>query len=399
LPQSVANLTPLQTICPVELLRLPMDLDGHSGTNRAIGNRPHIAAQNDVDALRAWLARFADTRTTFDSYRRASERLLLWATVELRKPLSSLTHEDMLVYQRFLSAPQPASRWVMATHRKLSRFDSAWRPFAGPLSPTSQRQSIVILNGLFSWLVNAGYLAGNPLSLSRQRNRKAQPRITRYLDHDLWNEVKVTIELMPKETEREREHYFRVRWLYSLFYIGGLRISEVVGNTMGDIFCRKDKDGEDRWWLDITGKGDKTRLVPATSELIVELARYRREVGLTPMPLPKETTPLLLPIGGKLRAMTRSALHQIVKTVFAMTANRIAAKGQEFSSRANLVRAASAHWMRHTGGTHMLDQGVSLLNVRDNFGHGSVATTNQYAHTEEDARHAEIERKHRIDWH
>ena len=93
--------------------------------------------------------------------------------------------------------------------RKVARDDPKWRPFAGPLSPTSQRQAIVILNGMFSWLVNAGYLAGNPLSLSRNRQRKAKPRVTRFLDEDLWNEVKLTIESMPRETNREREHYHR----------------------------------------------------------------------------------------------------------------------------------------------------------------------------------------------
>ncbi len=302
------------------------------------------------------------------------------------------------MYQRFLADPQPSSRWVLPTKRKLSRFEPDWRPFAGPLSPISQRQAIIILNGMFAWLVNAGYLAGNPLSLSRQRHRKAKPRVTRYLDHDLWNEVKVSIELMPKETDREREHYFRVRWLYSLFYIGGLRISEVIGNTMAGFFCRKDKEGEERWWLEITGKGEKTRLIPATSELMIELARYRRAIGLSALPLPGDHTPLLLPIGNKHRSMTRSALHQIVKSVFELTAERLRKRGEEHFGRADLIRSASAHWMRHTGGTHMLDQGVSLLNVRDNLGHASIATTNQYAHSEDDKRHCDIEDKHRIGW-
>lgn len=108
------------------------------------------------------------------------------------------------------------------------------------------------------------------------------PRITRFLDDQLWSEVKTTIDTMPRETDREREHYFRVRWLFSLLYLCGLRISEVIGNTMGGFFVRRDSEGEERWWLEITGKGDKTRLVPATAELMVELARYRRETGCRP---------------------------------------------------------------------------------------------------------------------
>ena len=285
----------------------------------------------------------------------------------------------------------------MKAGRKWSRFDPDWRPFAGPLAPTSQRQSIIILNTMFSWLVNAGYLAGNPLSLSRQRQRKAKPRITRFLDDQLWSEVKTTIDTMPRETDREREHYFRVRWLFSLLYLCGLRISEVIGNTMGGFFVRRDSEGEERWWLEITGKGDKTRLVPATAELMVELARYRRENGLSPFPLTSEPTPLLLPIGGKQRPLTRSAVHLIVKEVFSRTAARIRERGAEFERLASLVEEASAHWMRHTAGSSMADT-MDLRNVRDNLGHSSISTTNTYLHTEDDQRHKETEAKHRLGW-
>ena len=391
------DLIAVHAVAPLELIRLPDHLNGQSGSNRSTLGHAQIAAQTDIEALKAWLARFLDTRTTFDSYRKESERLLLWAILELGKPLSSLTHEDLLVYQRFLGDPQPAERWVMKAGRKWSRFDPDWRPFAGPLAQTSQRQAIIILNTMFSWLVNAGYLAGNPLSLSRQRQRKAKPRITRFLDEQLWAEVKTSIDTMPRESDREREHHFRVRWLFSLLYLCGLRISEVIGNTMGGFFVRRDSDGEERWWLEITGKGDKTRLVPATAELMVELARYRRENGLSPFPLPGEPSPLLLPIGGKQRPLTRSAVHLIVKEVFSRTATRIRARGTEYERLANLVEDASAHWMRHTAGSSMADT-MDLRNVRDNLGHSSISTTNTYLHTEDDQRHKETEAKHRLGW-
>lgn len=393
----MSNLIPIPAIAPLELVRLPDHLDGRAGNNRSTLGHAQIAAQTDIDALKAWLARFLDTRTTFDSYRKESERLLLWSTIELGKPLSSLTHEDLLIYQRFLNDPQPAERWVMKAGRKWSRFDPEWRPFAGPLAPTSQRQAIIILNTMFSWLVNAGYLAGNPLSLSRQRQRKAKPRITRFLDENLWLEVKATVESMPRETDREREHYFRGRWLFSLLYICGLRITEVTENTMGAFFSRRDSEGEEQWWLEVIGKGEKTRLVPATTELMVELARYRRESSLPPFPLPGEPTPLLLPIGGKQRALTRSAVHLIIKEIFSRTAKRIRDRGAEFERLATVVEDASAHWMRHTAGSSMADA-MDLRHVRDNLGHSSISTTNTYLHTEDDLRHRETEAKHRLGW-
>jgi hypothetical protein len=142
------------------------------------------------------LARFVETKATFDTYRKESKRLLLWSTTELRKPLSSLTHEDLLIYRRVLVDPQPALRWVM-TGRKVARTEPSWRPFAGPLSPSSEQQSFVILNTLFVLLVNAGYPTGNPLSLSRQSARKAKPRVMRFLEGDLWQAVKTSIDAMP----------------------------------------------------------------------------------------------------------------------------------------------------------------------------------------------------------
>jgi len=388
----------LVALAPFDGSALPLDLDGSEGRNRAVGKTAQIAAVNDLQAIHAWLARFVDTPTTFSNYRKEAERLYLWSVFQLGKPISSLTHEDFLVYQRFLLDPQPREKWVAGGGKKHPRGDERWRPFYGPLSVASQRQAMIILNVMFAWLVEAGYLAGNPLSLSRHRARRAKPRITRYLDPDLWQEVKAYVETMPRESDRERAHYFRIRWLFTLLYLGGLRISEVAENAMGSFFCRRDKDGEERWWLEILGKGDKERLVPATNEMMVELARYRREMGLAPYPTPNEQTPLALPIGRSRKPLTRAALHSIVKKVFDGAADRLRQRGDEYAVRADLLERASAHWLRHTAGSHMADQQIDLRLVRDNLGHESLSTTSQYLHVDDDRRHKETEQKHRIGW-
>jgi integrase/recombinase XerD len=398
MPPLTANFNQYPALVPLELVHLPPHVDGSAGTNRASGNRPQIAANNDVDALTVWLARFLDKKTTFENYRKEAERLLLWSTGQLGKPLSSLTHEDWLAYQAFLLDPQPRQRWVAREGRKFPRAHPEWRPFAGPLSAASQRQAGVILNALFSWLVNAGYLAGNPLSLSRERKRRAAPRITRYLDEEIWLEVKATVEALPRDTPRGREHYFRLRWLVSLLYLCGLRISEITGTNMGALFCRRDKAGAERWWLEVLGKGDKLRIIPATTELMVELGRYRRELGLPPYPVPLETTPLLLPIGGKKRPLSRGGVHEIIKNVFELTAKRFRERGPEFESDAIRIMQASAHWLRHTAGSHMANNALDLRHVRDNLGHQSISTTNIYLHASDDARHEETEGKHKIRW-
>ncbi|MFL9886496.1 tyrosine-type recombinase/integrase [Paraburkholderia agricolaris] len=383
---------------PIETLTIPRELDGSAGNNRARNGVAQISAHNDLDAIRAWLARFIDTKTTFDNYRKEAERLLLWSVLQMGKPLSSLTHEDLLVYQHFLADPQPGARWTASGGRKHPRGDPRWRPFYGPLSSTSQRQAMVILNVMFAWLVQAGYLAGNPLSLARQRARHAKPRITRYLSPELWLEVKTYIQEMPNETDREREHYSRVRWLFTLLYLGGLRITEVGENTMGRFFRRRDANGEDRWWLEVLGKGGKERLVPATSEMMAELSAYRRERGLPALPSQGEDAPLVLPIGQSLKPLTRAALHRIVKQVFTGAADALRARGETHAPRADQLQQASAHWLRHSAGSHMADQQVDLRLVRDNLGHASLTTTSQYLHVDDDRRHRETDKKHRIDW-
>ena len=109
---------------PLDALVIPAALDGRDGANRATGCPAQIAATHGLDALRAWLARFADTKTTFENYRKEAERLLLWSIVQLGKPLSSLTHEDLLVYQHFLADPQPQALWVAGGGRKHPRSDA-----------------------------------------------------------------------------------------------------------------------------------------------------------------------------------------------------------------------------------------------------------------------------------
>ncbi|MGF6852839.1 tyrosine-type recombinase/integrase [Paraburkholderia sp. CI3] len=382
---------------PIDPLELPAALDGRHGTNRATGHM-QVAAGNDPEAVRAWLARFVDTKTTFDNYRKEAERLLLWSALQMAKPLSSLTHEDLLVYQHFLADPQPAARWTADGGRKHPRHDPRWRPFYGPLSASSQRQAMVIVNVMFAWLVEAGYLAGNPLSLSRQRARRVRPRIVRYLSPELWLEVKTYIQGMPTRTGREREHHARVRWLFTLLYLGGLRITEVGTNTMGRFFRRPDDRGKDCWWLEVMGKGNRERLVPATAEMMMELGTYRRTRGLPALPSPGEDTPLVLPIGQSLKPLTRAALHRIVKDVFGGAAEALRARGDDHAQRADRLKQASAHWLRHSAGSHMADQQLDLRLVRDNLGHASLTTTSQYLHLDDDRRHRETDEKHRIDW-
>ena len=183
-------------VVPWERLIVPADVDGSRGTFRAPVATCTLGTRNDYEAVQAWLA-LHESAATQRAYRKEAERLMLWCGLQHGVALSDLTHEDLLIYQRFLADPQPAERWVMAPGQKPSRTSLLWRPFAGPLGASSQRQALSILNAMLSWLVGAGYLAGNPLALSRRKRRHAAPRVSRFLPMEHWTVVKTTIEAMP----------------------------------------------------------------------------------------------------------------------------------------------------------------------------------------------------------
>jgi hypothetical protein len=82
--------------------------------------------------------------------------------LQSKKALSSLTLDDALAYRDFLADPQPAAQWLGL--KGVLRFTPLWRPFAGPLRVSSQKQSLVILHGLFEWLLSTRYTTVNPFA-------------------------------------------------------------------------------------------------------------------------------------------------------------------------------------------------------------------------------------------
>lgn len=395
--------------------------DGRSGSNRSSVSGRIIDADDDLSAISAWLRLVINKKSTFDSYRKEAERLILWATVQLGKPFSSLNHDDMMDYKAFLADPQPASRWIM-TGKRLPRNSENWRPFCKPLIESSIAQSMNIIGSLFSWLVKAKYLNDNPLSLSRARGKRVAPRITRYLEDDVWAEVKRTILMLPEDPGGGATNKIRTKWLFTLLFVCGLRITEVASNSMGSFFLRRDRDGNHLWWLEVLGKGGKKRLVPATNELMAVLSEYRVSKGLSAMPVVGESTPIFMASGNSYSSLKRSTIHVIVKEVFALTSRRMVEESNRLIARGLLpgvtpaealdlqqkaawlknsgqrVASASAHWLRHTAGSNMVNNGGSLIFARDNLGHESIATTSGYLHSDDDDRHRGTENHHHINW-
>ncbi|MEQ7993517.1 tyrosine-type recombinase/integrase [Xanthomonas hortorum] len=362
-----------------ESLALAPALDGRLGSNRGRGGVCQLGADTDIDAVRCWLAEYAGSPHTLRAYRKEAERLLVWTTRALGKPLSSLAREDLLAYEAFLA--RPGNDWIDG---KLPRRGGGRRLFDGPLSPQSVRHALGILSGLFVYLVAAGYLAGNPLALRRQHKTKSLSRraaIERYLDQELWRFVLDFVERMPQSTARERQHFERARWLLRLLHGAGLRAAEAAQARAGDLGQRRGK-----WWLHVVGKGGVEGDVPVSDEMMGDFARYRASHGLGPLPGPNETTPLIMSLGGnREHCLTSTAIYLAVKDVFVMAADT---RSGDDPVGADKLRRASTHWVRHSAATHQADAGNDLRFIQKNLRHASLETTAIYLHADDDRRHA-----------
>jgi integrase/recombinase XerD len=124
---------------------------------------------------------------------------------------------------------------------------------------------------------------------------------------------------------------------------------------------------------------------------VAELARYRQHYSLAALPYGGETTPLLLPIGGTHQTLTRGGLRLIIKQVFDNAIGHLQSSGEAYERATARLRQAFAHWLLHTAGSHMMDGQFDLLYVRDNLGQGSISTTSQYLHADDDDRHRATE--------
>lgn len=364
---------------PLEHLKLEL-LTGELGSNRAPGFiTKQISANNDLEAIQSWLGEYTDSPETHRAYRKESERLLLWALIKKQKPLSSLTRDDLRDYQNFLADPQPRQHWC---GQRRSRSDPKWRPFEGPLNNESIAHAITIINAMFSYLVEAGYLSGNPLGLMRRKVKRHdnKSKVTeRFLEQELWQLVVDFIEAMPKKTPRELKEYERIRFLFHLLYLQGPRISEVANAKMQDI-----KQIRSKWWWQITGKGKKTQLIPVNNSMLDALMRYRQFYELPALPSADELGSLFMSLNG-IQGISSSTIYRMVKEIFLDCAVAIAPVRPDF---ANKLKQASTHWMRHTSITHQADAGIELRYIKRTARHASVETTMAYQHAEEEKWHS-----------
>ncbi len=365
-----------------------------------IGQLPRpcmLAARNDAEAIEAWIAARCDDAArdragrpahSARAYRREAQRFLLWLRSERGVPLAGATVEDCTIYKAFMADPQPASRWCGPRGSRQGSLE--WRPFEGPLGTSSRRQAMTILSGLYRFLQDQRYLAGNPWSgVAMPRN--SQPRIEtgRSLTRAQWAALERHLNEGPQDSA-SRQLAWAVRFLYQT----GLRLAEISGARCGDLrwveFEEEPGDAlvQASWVISVRGKGLKLRDVPVSSALVDSLGERLFAEGGCVDPRRQPDRPLLLVRGGAAaastdcdgRAQSAQALYRQLKRLFARVAERMATEGRIQDSQT--FAKASTHWLRHSHCTHAIAAGTPLDVVRANAGHASLNTTSVYVRPE-----------------
>lgn len=382
------NLTPIR---PLFILsdnpdKLYEDIITFAGDNynKELGSAL-IDAKNDGQAISSFLREYKDSPETLRSYAKEIERLLLWCLHVAHINISSLRRDHLMDYQDFLKNPHPKKQWCGAStarYTKQGLVNDPWRPFVKGLSPSSLKKTLRIIDSFFNYLVQSNYLVGNPLAVDRRRKRRNHGKskvIDRYLELD---EIQATLKRLYEYPARSPVKQFqitRARYIILLLFFTGLRITESATHAMGNFMQR---DGN--WFLRVIGKGKKLREVPIPDELLDALADFRVNIGLSsPQPQFREKTPLI-PMQNLKEAITPRRIDQILKWAFQLGAMELEI---DHPRKASKLRSASAHWLRHSYVTYLLESGASLKVAQENAGHSDIGTTMLYYHIAQTNRH------------
>jgi len=160
--------------------------------------------------------------------------------------------------------------------------------------------------------------------------------------------------------------------LLSLMYDTGSRVQEIIDLTPSAI--RLDKP----YTIKVTGKGNKTRIVPLLENQVKILKSYLNEHRLlTPQ---VRMHPLFS--NSRQEKLTRPGVTHILLKY----ADKARVNKPEL-----IPNKLSCHSLRHSKAMHLLQAGVNLVYIRDILGHVSVQTTEIYARADSRQKREAIE--------
>ena len=215
------------------------------------------------------------------------------------------------------------------------------------LTATSRARKVATIRSFYKYLTNkAKLLRENPVQdLDSPRLRKSLPR---YLNLD------ESIELLDSVDGKNSSRDYCI---LTLFLNCGLRISELVGLNVTDV--RGDQ-------LRVLGKGNKERMLYLNEACQQALQDWITERSMLTL---VDQKALFVTLQNR-RRISRAAVHKLVK-------KHLLAAGLDSSQY-------SAHKLRHTAATLMLQNGVDVRTLQEVLGHDNLNTTQIYTHVDSD---------------
>jgi integrase/recombinase XerD len=178
------------------------------------------------------------------------------------------------------------------------------------------------------------------------------PKLPRSLPKSLNEQEVVDLLNAPKI---ESPMGMRDRAMLELLYASGLRVSELVTVKVNEVSTQ---DGVVR----VTGKGNKTRIVPMGEEAADWITKYLKEAR--PDILQNRLSDALF-VTARAESMSRQAFWYLIK---------------RYALQAGINKHMSPHVLRHAFATHLLNHGADLRVVQMLLGHSDISTTQIYTH-------------------
>ena len=279
---------------------------------------------------------------------------------------------DLTLFQEFLTPPGEKTLPLPEVDHRVIREFVAWLYDRKLQKPTIARK-LAAMRTFFKFCIREGLVKQNPARLvSTPKLPKRVPRIqtaeeiNTFLDglpggaNPLKQKPKLAKTAERKEISKSEKRIEKLiprrdRAIFELLYASGLRVSELVGLSLGDM----DRTGQ---MLRVLGKGRKERVVPFGSKAQTAFDDYwpiRQEI-LTAADKPQPEAVFVNWRGGRL---SDRAVRYIVK---------------KYCTLAKVDWNLHPHSFRHAFATHLLSDGTDLRAIQELLGHVSLSTTQRY---------------------
>lgn len=275
--------------------------------------------------------------------------------------LSANTREayrrDVSAFWKYLDRGGKTPDLLRATRRDILDFIGHCHDTG--LAATTVSRRLMALRTFYGWLLGEGAVKSNPTEAIKQ------PRTARRLPETL---TEAQTSALVNAPTGDSPIAVRDRAMLELLYSCGLRASELVSLTLGDIDLPNAM-------LRCQGKGDKVRLVPIGGRAVESISAYIQSARPA-LDKGRGSEILFLSSRGG-RRLSRQMLWHIV---------------HDAAVECGIWGSVHPHTLRHCFASHLLSHGAGIRAIQEMLGHANIATTQIYTHVDAD-RIIEIHRK------